>query len=79
MIFRIIEQPLCYFDILRFLDFTLLEYDLNNEQYNEEELEAIFNNTAELLKSAKTFLHFVCHITNIPKEIFVLLNDNEGN
>lgn len=77
MIFRIIEQPLCYFDILRFLDFTFSQYDLNNEQYNMEELDDIFNNTEELLKSAKTFLHFICHITNISKDIFILLNDNE--
>ena len=79
MIFRIIEQPLCYFDILRFLDFTFSQYDLNNEQYNMEELDDIFNNTEELLKSAKTFLHFICHIMNISKDVFILLNDNESN
>lgn len=76
MIFRIIEQPLSYFDILRFLDFTLSQYDLENQQYNIKELTEIFNNADDLLKSTKTFLHFICHITNIPKEVFILLNNN---
>lgn len=79
MIFRIVEQPLSYFDILRFLDFALLQYDLDNRQYNMEEIKRIFNNGEELLKSTKTFLHFICHITHMPKEVFVLLNDNESN
>ncbi len=78
MIFRIIEQPLSYFDILRFLDFALSQYDLENQQYDIKELSEIFNNTDDLLKSTKTFLHFICHITNMPKEVFVLLNDNES-
>ena len=78
MIFRIIEQPLSYFDILRFLDFTLHQYDLENQQYDIKELSEIFNNTDDLLKSTKTFLHFICHITNMPQEVFVLLNDNES-
>lgn len=79
MIFRIINRPLCYYDILRFLDFIFFQYDLNNEEYNMEELNEIFSNTNELLKSAKTFLHFVCHITNIPTNIFVLLNNSRSN
>lgn len=79
MVFRIVEQPLYYFDILRFMDFAFSQYDLNNEQYNINELSEIFNNTNELLKSTKTFLHFICHITNISNEIFILLNDNESN
>lgn len=78
MIFRIVEQPLSYFDILRFLDFTLFQYDLENQQYNIKEINEIFNNTDDLLKSTKTFLHFICHITNMPKEVFVLLNETES-
>ena len=77
MIFRIIEQPLCYFDILRFLDFGFYQYDLERNQYNVKELNEIFKNVDDLLKSTKTFLHFICHITNMPKEVFVLLNDTE--
>lgn len=77
MIFRIVEQPLCYFDILRFLDFGFYQYDLETNQYNIKELSEIFKNVDGLLKSTKTFLHFICHITNMPKEVFVLLNDIE--
>lgn len=79
MVFRIIEQPLSYFDILRFLDFAFSQYDLENQQYDIKELNEIFNNTDELLKSTKTFLHFICHITNMPKTVFVLLNDATNN
>ena len=79
IILRIIEQPLYYFDILRFLDFVLSQYDLDNEKYNKEEINGIFDNAEELLKGTKTFLHFICHITNIPEEIFILLNDSDEN
>lgn len=78
MIFRIIEQPLNYFDILRFLDFTLFQYDLEDQQYDIKEINEIFSNTDDLLKSAKTFLHFICHITNMPKEVFTLLTEMDG-
>lgn len=77
IIFRIIEQPLHYFDILRFMDFALMQYDLNDEKYNLVELHMIFKNTDDLLKSTKTFLHFICYITKIPNEVFALLNDKK--
>lgn len=76
IIMRITEQPKSYFDILRFLDFSLFQYDLYNTKYNIDELNDIFDNSEELLKSSKTFLHFLCYITNIPKDVFILLNDN---
>ena len=79
MIFRIMEQPLSYFDILRFLDFTLFQYDLEYREYDISELNILFKNLEALKQSAKTFLRFVCYITNMPKEIFILLKDNEKN
>lgn len=79
MIFRIMEQPLSYFDILRFLDFTLFQYDLEYREYDISELNILFKNVEALKQSEKTFLRFVCHITNMPKEIFILLKDNEKN
>lgn len=78
MVFRIIEQPLCYFDILRFMDFSFSQYDLNDTQYDLEELNAIFYHTDDLLKSTKTFLHFLCYVTNMPGDIFILLRDREN-
>ena len=77
MLFRIIERPICYFDILRFLDFSFFQYDLCGEQYNIEELSTIFNNVPELIQSTKTFLHFVCYITNMPQKIFILLSERK--
>lgn len=78
IIFRIIERPLNYFDILRFMDFTLMQYDLNEQKYDYTELNDIFGNVEELLKSSKTVLHFICHITNMPQEIFILLNEKNN-
>lgn len=77
MISRIIEQPLNYFDILRFLDFVLFQYDLKSEKYDIKEISKLFTNTKELLKSTKTFLHFVCYISGIPKDIFIALNEKK--
>lgn len=78
IIMRITEQPKSYFDILRFLDFSLFQYDLYDTKYNINELNELFSNSEELLKSSKTFLHFLCYITNMPKDVFVLISDNLG-
>jgi len=76
-IFRVVEQPLAYHDILRFLDFTLFQYDINSAEYNLDELNEIFTNTSELLKSEKVLLHFICYVANIPKDVFILLREIE--
>jgi len=75
MVFRIISQPLSYQDILRFMEFALFQYDLNKEKYCVEELGEIFINPNELIKSEKTLLHFICHVTGISKDIFILLSE----
>ena len=77
IIFRMIDQPLFYKDILRFIQFSLFEYDLNEKSYCMDELGIIFNNVNELLKSEKVLLHFICHTTGIDKAVFLLLRDLE--
>lgn len=72
-IFRIIGNPKMYFDIIRFLDFCLMQYDLFEKDYNLEELVKIFPNYENQITAEKTILHFVCHIAKLPKEIFVLI------
>lgn len=72
-IFRVVGNPKSYFDILRFIDFCLMQYDLNNQEYNYKELEKIFPDYKNQIAAEKTVLHFVCHVAKIPKEIFVLL------
>ena len=71
------NQPLFYKDILRFIQFSLFEYDLNEKSYCMDELGIIFNNVNELLKSEKVLLHFICHTTGIDKAVFLLLRDLE--
>lgn len=61
------------------MDFTLFQYDLEYREYDISELNILFKNVEALKQSAKTFLRFVCYITNMPKEIFILLKDNEKN
>ncbi|MFZ5645628.1 MAG: hypothetical protein ACOY46_18850 [Bacillota bacterium] len=73
LILRITSKPSHYFDILRFMDFVLMEYDLNEKPYNENELKAMFNNYDAVLIGAKTLLHFICHTTDISRTSFCLL------
>ncbi|MBS4842566.1 hypothetical protein [Clostridium sp.] len=73
LILRITNKPIYFFDILRFIDFTLMEYDLNDKPYDEEALRKIFNNYDNVIIGSKTLLHFICHTANIPRTLFSLL------
>jgi hypothetical protein len=73
LMLRITNKPIYFFDILRFIDFILMEYDLNDKHYDEEVLRKMFNNYDNVLVGAKTLLHFICHTTNIPKNLFSML------
>lgn len=75
LILRISNNPLEFYDILRFLDIILLEYDLKSKIIDNNELMDIFNNCDELLNSSKTILHFICSITDLPKDLFQLISD----
>ena len=70
---RITNNPLNYFDILRILDFSLMEYELKDVPINEEDLQELFNNYRQVKGSVKTILHFVCDVCNIPIAFFDLL------
>ncbi|MNW42282.1 hypothetical protein D3C74_194480 [compost metagenome] len=73
IISRITKNPHAYYDILRYFDFVLYEYDLKNKEINEKELSQYFNDIKIITTSAKTLLHFIHQITNIPKQVFSLL------
>ncbi|MDA8337386.1 MAG: hypothetical protein M0Z41_20775 [Peptococcaceae bacterium] len=73
LILRITRKPSYFFDILRFMDFVLMEYDLNKKPCNEAELRAIFSNYDNVIVGAKTLLHFICYTSSIPRASFGLL------
>lgn len=73
LMFRITNKPMYFFDILRFMDFVLMEYDLDGRTHDEEILRPMFNNYDHVVVGAKTLLHFICNVSNIPKTIFTLL------
>lgn len=73
LISRIVANPLDYYDILRYLDFMMMEYDLNSKDIDIDEMKIYFDNYIKLNKSAKTLLHFICTITNLPLNIFNIL------
>ena len=73
LIMRVTNNPLSYYDLLRFLDFVLMEYDLKSKEIDKDELNLIFNNINEILIGAKTLLNFICQITNIPRPYFKIL------
>jgi hypothetical protein len=73
MILRITNNPLDYFDILRFLDFVFMEFDLQSKMIDDEVLKSVLPNYDKLIINAKMILHFICSITNIRKDIFQLI------
>lgn len=73
LILRITKDPLNYFDILRFLDFVLMEYDLESQNISEETLSEILPNYKRLITSAKTILNLISSITGLNKDMFQLL------
>jgi len=73
LILRITNNPIQYFDILRFLDYIFMEYDLQLKDIDESKLKKMFSNYNDLVISAKTILHFICSITGIRKDLFSFL------
>ena len=67
---RITNEPLKYFDILRIVDFLLMEYELKDSVFNENDLKKLFNNYDEIRGSIKTLLHFKCDVCRIPISFF---------
>lgn len=74
LIDRVTKNPLHYYDVTRFLDFTLMEYDFQSKEINQERLKEIFKDYENILLGAKTLLHFILQVTNIPKSYFKIIN-----
>lgn len=74
LINRVLKTPNYYYDILRFLDFTLFEYDLQNKRYDINELNKVFQNTSNNILGAKTILNFISQIIGIERSVFKILN-----
>lgn len=72
-IHRITNNPFNYFDSLRFIDYVLMEFDLQTQELNDGELHQMFNNYDDVVLGAKTLLNFVCHIANVPRTFFQLV------
>lgn len=70
LILRITNSPLNYFDILRFLDFVFMEFDLQSRKIEESTLKIMFPNYDNLVISSKTIIHFICSVTGIQRDLF---------
>ena len=73
LIERMTSNPLEYYDILRFLDYILMEYDLKNKKVAIDETNKYFINSTVLERGSKTILHLICSVTNLPKDIFSII------
>ncbi|MCP3746730.1 hypothetical protein [Paenibacillus sp. A3M_27_13] len=73
LLLRITNNPLGYYDVLRFFDFVLMEYDLQGKIIDEKELRSLFNNYDDVIMGAQTILHFLCRVTNLPQSLFQLI------
>ncbi|EPR12046.1 hypothetical protein [Ruminiclostridium papyrosolvens] len=74
LVLRITNNPLGYYDILRFFDFVLMEYDLQEKKIIDSELLKIFNNCDDIITGTKTILHFLCQITGINRGYFQIIS-----
>jgi hypothetical protein len=70
LILRITNNPHDYYDVLRFVDFTMFEYDLQGKKIDEKELSQLFSNVRGNTNSSKTILHFIHQFTGVPRELF---------
>ncbi|MBS4193217.1 hypothetical protein KHA94_24295 [Bacillus sp. FJAT-49705] len=73
LINRVTNNPLQYYDLLRFLDFSLMEYDLQSKDIDHDKLKSMFTNYNDLIIGAKTLLHFISQITGLPLSYFQIL------
>lgn len=74
LVLRVTNNPLAYYDLLRFLDYVFMEYDLQSKEINNEDLIKIFKNYSEIIVGAKTVLNYICQIASIPRSFFKLLS-----
>lgn len=75
LVTRITMDPLRYFDLVRVLDYSLLEYDIQDKNWDIDRLGKMFENIDENLHGVKTILHFICQTTSLPKSIFKVLKN----
>ena len=73
LIIRITSNPNAYFDILRGLDFILMEYDLQNKEVDLNIVTKLFSNYDDMKIGIKTILHFICNVTGISTNLFNIL------
>lgn len=73
LVLRITSNPLDYYDLLRFIDYVLMEFDLQSQRIDHEKLKKMFTNYDDLIKGAKTYLHFICQVTGVPRSYFQLI------
>lgn len=77
LIKRVTHNPNDYYDLLRPLDYMLNEYDLLLKEYDWNKINKMFNNIEGNIKGIKTFLHFICNVTGIPKTYYQILSKKQ--
>lgn len=73
LVFRIMNSPTKYYEVVRFMDYSLFEYDLNNRPYDNNELLQIFDDIEGKTTAAKMVMHFICQEVKVNKGIFEML------
>ena len=73
LIMRITSNPNAYFDILRCIDFILMEYDLQNKEIDCDIVARLFSNYDDIQIGIKTILHFICNVTGLSIKLFNII------
>lgn len=70
LIIRITDHPNNYYDVLRLLDYTLQEYELQNIMIDETNVQDKISNYTNAQIGFKTILHFIIDVCDIPVDYF---------
>jgi hypothetical protein len=72
LIDRLTKHPKHTFDILRYIDYILMEYNVKDKEINYQHMQKLFTNHSDVKIAAKAVLHFICHVSKIDISFFNL-------
>lgn len=72
---RINSKPEYFYDLLRYLDYVFMEYELNNVELDTKKITDLFGNDEKLKIGAKSIIMAISDIVNIDKNEFKFLKN----
>ncbi|WP_379143582.1 hypothetical protein [Paenibacillus sp. sgz500992] len=76
---RIVHNPLDYYDVLRPLDFVLMENELLDRRINLSLLNEMFTNIEGNFRGMKTIITFVTQVLGVPSNMYIQFNTTKSS